>query len=147
MAELSKGAAVGFTMLPQRSLLSVTGGSILAPVSNSNGRDNFFSKLKAVRSPVYDPPKQQKNIQGLAAWAFEPISEFPWEQNRQKKFLKKFMLGRDLVISIKLAQFLTHRAHSGIPIDSECYRECREQKKLKKEVKKIQGRGRDLGVI
>ncbi len=42
MTELSKGAAVG--LVAQRSQLSVTGGSILAPVSNSKGGENLFSK-------------------------------------------------------------------------------------------------------
>ncbi len=36
VAELSEGEAVGFT-LQQRSQLAVTGGSILAPVSNLKG--------------------------------------------------------------------------------------------------------------
>ncbi len=51
-------------------------------------------------------------------------SEFPGEQHRQKNFEKKFMLGRDLVITIKLAQFLTDRAQSG----TNRFRECPEQK-------------------
>ncbi len=43
VAELSKGAAVGF-MLPQRYQLSVTWDSILAPVSNTKGGENLFSE-------------------------------------------------------------------------------------------------------
>ncbi len=54
VTELSRVAAVGFT-LPQRSQLSVTGSSILAPVSNAKGRGNLFSKpgTLAVRRVVY----------------------------------------------------------------------------------------------
>ncbi len=33
--------------------------------------------------------------------------------SKKKIFEKKFMLGRDLVITVKLAQFLTDRAESG----------------------------------
>ncbi len=43
VAELSKGAEVGF-VLPQRSQLFYSGGSILAPVSNSKGGENLLSK-------------------------------------------------------------------------------------------------------
>ncbi len=43
VGELSKGAAVRFT-LSQRAQLSVTGSSILASVSNSEGGENLFSK-------------------------------------------------------------------------------------------------------
>ncbi len=32
---------------------------------------------------------------------------------QKKNFEKKFMVGRDLVITVKLAQFLTDRAQSG----------------------------------
>ncbi len=41
VAEFSKGAAVGF-MLPQRFERSVTGGSNLAPVSNSKVERIYF---------------------------------------------------------------------------------------------------------
>ncbi len=54
------------------------------------------------------------------------------------------MFGRDLVIIVKLAQFLELRV---VPIDSECYRECPEQKKIEKEGEKNSCYGRDLGVI
>ncbi len=50
------------------------------------------------------------------------------------------------MITVKVAQFLTVELRV-VPVDSERYRECSEQNKLKKEVKKIQGRGRDQGVI
>ncbi len=45
VAELTEGAAVEFT-LPQRSQLSVTGGSILAQASNSTGGENLILKPK-----------------------------------------------------------------------------------------------------
>ncbi len=44
VAELSKALFSGVNAPQQRSQLSVTGGSILAPVSNSKGGENLFSK-------------------------------------------------------------------------------------------------------
>ncbi len=53
VAKLSKGTAVGFT-LSHRSQLSVAGGSILAPVSNSKAGENIILKAKgAVRGVVW----------------------------------------------------------------------------------------------
>ncbi len=52
MAELSKGAVVELT-LPQRSQLAVTGGSVLAQVSNSKGGEIYSqSQVGGIRRVV-----------------------------------------------------------------------------------------------
>ncbi len=43
---------------------------------------------------------------------YQSIQNF-LEKNKDKNSEKKFMLWRDLVITVKLAQFLTDRAQSG----------------------------------
>ncbi len=54
--------------------------------------------------------------------------------------------GRDLVITVKLAQFLTDRAHSGTN-RFRIFPGVSWAKKIEKGSEKIQGRGRDQGVI
>ncbi len=55
--------------------------------------------------------------------------------------------GRDLVITVKLAQFLTDRAQSGTKRVGMLLGVNWEKKNGKGGEKKIQGRGRDQGVI
>ncbi len=65
----------------------------------------------------------------------ECYRECPEKKKIEKGGEKKIQgRGRDLAITIKLAQFLTDRARSVVPIDSEFYRECPEQKNSEKGV-------------
>ncbi len=66
------------------------------------------------------------------------------EKGGEKKFKAWAWPGRGLVITVKLAQFLTDRAQSGTSRFRMLPGVSWAKRKLKKEVKKFQGRGRDL---